>query len=415
MNIWDNLRISLRSLQSNKLRTTLTLLGVVIGVAAVIAMLSIGRGAQAGIDAQITAMGSNLLFVRAGAATQGGVRQDTGSIQTLTYEDAKALADPANVPSAAAVSPEGQTGGQAVYGSQNTRTRIIGAVPDYAIVHDATVADGDFVDAAHLAGYSKVAVLGATTATNLFGAGGEAVGQTIRIMNQPFQVIGVLKAKGGTGFGNQDDMVIIPLTTLQQRLAVQFRFRGAQGVEGITVKVISKDVIPQATTEIQNVLRERHHIVLDDDFTIQNQQSILDQATQITGALTLFLGGVAAISLLVGGMGIMNIMLVSVTERTREIGIRKAVGARRSDIQFQFLTESVVLSIAGGILGILVGVGISALMGRVSLGAMSIKPVVQIDSILLATGFSAFVGIFFGFYPASRAASLHPIDALHYE
>jgi putative ABC transport system permease protein len=414
MNLLDNLRISLRSLGSNKLRTTLTLLGVVIGVAAVIAMLAIGRGAQKGIDSQITAMGSNLLYVRAGAANSSGVKQASGTIQTLTYDDAKALADTSSVPSALAVSPESESGGQAVYGGQNTRTRIVGVVPDYATVHDAVVTDGEFISVNHLTAYSRVVVLGATVAKDLFGEE-EPVGQTIRLANQPFQVIGVLKAKGGSGMGNQDDQVLIPLTTLQTRMVVQFRFGSAQGVNSIIVKVVSKDAIDSATSEIQTVLRERHNILFDDDFTVQSQQDMLEQASQITGALTLFLGGVAAISLLVGGMGIMNIMLVSVTERTREIGIRKAVGARRSDIQVQFLTEAIMLSIGGGLLGIVLGVLISTLAGSVSLAGTTLTPSVQADSILLATGFSAFVGIFFGFYPASRAASLHPIDALHYE
>jgi putative ABC transport system permease protein len=414
MNLFDNLRISLRSLGSNKLRTTLTLLGVVIGVAAVIAMLAIGRGAQKGIDAQITAMGSNLLYVRAGAASSSGVKQASGTIQTLTYDDAKALADQASVPSALAVSPESESGGQAVYGNQNTRTRIVGVVPAYATVHDTVVTDGDFVSANQLTAVSRVVVLGSTVAKTLFGDE-EPVGQTIRIMNQPFQVIGVLKAQGGSGMGNQDDQVLIPLTTLQQRLVVQFRFGSAHGVNSIIVKVVNKDAIASATSEIQTVLRERHNILFDDDFTVQSQEAMLEQSSQITGALTLFLGGVAAISLLVGGMGIMNIMLVSVTERTREIGIRKAVGARRSDIQVQFLTEAIMLSIGGGLLGILLGVLISSLAGSISLGSTTVTPSVQLDSILLATGFSAFVGIFFGLYPATRAASLHPIDALHYE
>jgi putative ABC transport system permease protein len=261
---------------------------------------------------------------------------------------------------------------------------------------------------------SRVVVLGSSVAKTLFGDE-EPVGQTIRISNQPFQVIGVLKSQGGSGMGNQDDQVLIPLTTLQQRMVVQFRFGSAQGVNSIIVKVVNKDAIASATSEIQTVLRERHNILFDDDFTVQSQEAMLAQASQITSALTLFLGGVAAISLLVGGMGIMNIMLVSVTERTREIGIRKAVGARRGDIQVQFLTEAIMLSIGGGLLGILLGVLISSLAGSISLGSTTVTPSVQLDSILLATGFSAFVGIFFGLYPATRAASLHPIDALHYE
>jgi putative ABC transport system permease protein len=359
-------------------------------------------------------MGTDLLFVRPGSTNQGGVNQGSGTAATLTYEDAKAIADPINVPSALGVSPEMQSGGQVVYQGVNVRTRTVGVVPEYELVRNAKAVSGQFITEEHLNARAKVAVLGATTATNLF-ATEDPVGKVIRITNQPFTVIGVLEAKGGSGFGNQDDMILVPLTTLQQRLYSAFRVRGEIGVESIAVKVVNKDSMAKATTEIQTLLRERHRVIYDDDFTVQNQQDMLNTATQMTDTLTLFLGGVAAISLLVGGIGIMNIMLVSVTERTREIGIRKAVGAKRRDIQLQFLTEAALLSVSGGILGILIGIGISQLMGRVNFGGSSITPVVGLDSILLATAFSLFVGIFFGFYPANRAARLDPITALRYE
>ncbi|HUV93202.1 MAG TPA: ABC transporter permease [Anaerolineae bacterium] len=413
MQLEESLRLSFSSIRANKMRSTLTMLGVVIGVAAVISMLSIGRGAKEAVESQITAMGTNLLFIRPGSIAEEGVSMGGGTAATLTYEDAVALADPANVPSAEAVAPESTTGGQVVYMGNNVQTRVTGVTPDYEPVRNVEVATGQFVSSNNLTGRARVAVLGAETAANLFGEE-EPVGKVIRIMGQPFTVIGVLVEKGGTGFGSMDDMILIPLTTLQQRLTAGTRWRGARGVGTITVKVASKEVLDQATMEIQEVLRDRHNVLYDDDFIIQSQQAILDVASQMTDILTVFLGGVAAISLLVGGIGIMNIMLVSVTERTREIGIRKALGARKRDIQVQFLAEATVLSVLGGLLGVALGVGISRMMGLLFRGA-GIEPVVHLDAILLATLFSAAVGIFFGIYPANRAAGLDPIDALRYE
>ena len=413
MQLEESLRLSFSSIRANKMRSTLTMLGVVIGVAAVISMLSIGRGAKEAVESQITAMGTNLLFIRPGSIAEEGVSMGGGTAATLTYEDAVALADPANVPSAEAVAPESTTGGQVVYMGNNVQTRVTGVTPDYEPVRNVEVATGQFVSSNNLTGRARVAVLGAETAANLFGEE-EPVGKVIRIMGQPFTVIGVLVEKGGTAFGSMDDMILIPLTTLQQRLTAGTRWRGARGVGTITVKVASKEVLDQATMEIQEVLRDRHNVLYDDDFIIQSQQAILDVASQMTDILTVFLGGVAAISLLVGGIGIMNIMLVSVTERTREIGIRKALGARKRDIQVQFLAEATVLSVLGGLLGVALGVGISRMMGLLFRGA-GIEPVVHLDAILLATLFSAAVGIFFGIYPANRAAGLDPIDALRYE
>jgi len=414
MNFLESLRLSLHSLRSNKTRAALTVLGIVIGVAAVISMLSIGRGARTRIESQINSIGSNLLFVRPGSSSQGGVNMGRGTAATLTYEDAVALADPANVPSAVAVSPENDSGGQIVYLANNARTRITGCTPDYETVHNTEVASGQFFSAFDVSGRTAVVVLGASIATELF-PDDDAVGRNIRINGQPFLVVGVLKAKGGTGFGNQDDMVLVPFTTLQQRLAAAARFRGSENVGTIAVKVSDRRLIDQAISEIQTVLRERHHVLYEDDFSVQSQAEILSAATASTDTFTLFLGGVAAISLIVGGIGIMNIMLVTVTERTREIGIRKALGARSRDIQLQFLVEATVLSVLGGILGVLVGLGFTEVVRYVRIGGSTITPVFSADAILLATVFSLMIGIFFGYYPANRAASLDPIVALRYE
>ncbi len=413
-NIAQSTRMALRSLSANKTRSALTMLGIVIGVAAVIAMLSIGRGAQAAITSQIQSIGTNLLFVRPGAVQQGGVRQEAGTAQTLTLEDSEALV---GLPSLVAVAPEVDSFGQFVYQSQNTRTRIFGVTPEYTDVRNYTIAQGEGISAAEVSAHSSVVVLGDTTAANLFGDAVLAVGQTVRINGQPFRVTGVLAPKGGSGFGSQDDLALVPITTAQLKLfGANRNTRGGQrAISSINVQIADQKLQDQAVAEISQVLRDRHRVTFQDDFSVASQQDILNTANQITGVLTLFLGGVAAISLLVGGIGIMNIMLVSVTERTREIGLRKAVGARKRDILSQFLTEAAFLSLVGGLIGIALGWGISRLMGRVQFGASAITPVVGLDAVLLATLFSAAVGIFFGWYPAWRAAGLNPIDALRYE
>ncbi len=407
----ESAQVALRSLGANKTRSVLTMLGIVIGVAAVIAMLSIGRGAQNAITEQIQSIGTNLLFVSPGAIQQSGVRQEAGSAQTLTYEDAEAMTQ---LPLVVAVAPEVSTFGQIVYLGQNTRTRIYGVTPDYETVRNISVDDGEFISSAHLTGRSSVAVLGNTTAVDLFGDAYSAVGQSIRVSGQPFRVIGVLASKGASGMGSMDDAVFVPLTTAQTRLFATRRMGTAYSVSSISVQVASADQIDQAVQEIGELLRERHRVA-EDDFTVTSQQDVLETATQITGILTAFLGGVAAISLLVGGIGIMNIMLVSVTERTREIGLRKAVGARRRDVLAQFLTEAALLSVIGGIVGIALGWLLAQLIGQVLSGTTAITPYVGLDAVLLATLFSAAVGVFFGWYPAWRAARLNPIDALRYE
>lgn len=411
MNLLEAIRIALRSLGANKLRSGLTMLGVIIGVGAVIALVSIGRGAEAAITAQIQSIGTNLLFVRPGAATVGGVRGQEGSAGTLTLEDAAALA---GIEGIVGVAPEINLFAQIVAGGNNTNARLVGVTPEFAEVRNFYPASGEFITAANVTARSVVVCLGSQVAAQLF-PDQDPIGQNVRINNVPFRVQCVMESKGGTGFFSQDNQVFVPLTTVQTRLAGTGRFRGSSNINVINVKLADASQGDRVTQQISEILRERHRITFEDDFTVQSQEDILSAATAVTDALTLFLGGVAAISLLVGGIGIMNIMLVSVTERTREIGIRKAVGAKRRDILMQFLTEATVLSVLGGAVGTLLGWGISLAMGRVSLGAAQITPVVDADAILLAVTFSVAVGLFFGIYPAMRASALKPIEALRYE
>ncbi len=411
MNIWMSVRIALRSLSANKLRAALTMLGIIIGVMAVIAMLSIGRGAQAAITAQINSIGTNLLFVRPGALQQGGVRTAEGSAATLTLDDAEALAGLQDI---VGVAPQVDSFGQIVYLGNNANARILGVTPEYVDTMNASVADGDFITAANVTARAPVVVLGSQIATTLFNDS-EPVGQSVRLNNQTFRVIGVMTSKGGTGFLNQDTQVFVPITTATSRLNRGGQFRGGNTVQVINVKITDTSAQDSAIQGISDVLRDRHRVVFQDDFNIQSQQDILNTANQVTGILTIFLGGIAGISLVVGGIGIMNIMLVSVTERTREIGIRKAVGARKRDILAQFLTEATILSVAGGLIGILFGAIIARVISGINLGTSTLNTVVDLDSVLLAVGFSVAVGLFFGSYPANRAASLHPIDALRYE
>ncbi|CAG0945184.1 Macrolide export ATP-binding/permease protein MacB [Anaerolineae bacterium] len=411
MKIWESMRIALRSISANKLRAGLTMLGIIIGVMSVIAMLSIGRGTQASITDQITSIGTNLLYVRPGSTQSSGVRTAEGSATTLTKEDATALED---LPYIVGVAPQVESFGQLAYLGNNTNARVLGVTPEYLDAMNTKLASGEFVSSANVTANSAVVVLGSETATTLFDTA-DPVGQTIRINGQNFRVVGVMETKGGTGFMNADTQVYVPLTTAMTRLARTGQFRGGNTVSVINVKITDMTMQDIVVQEISEVLRERHHIQLTDDFNITSQQDVLDAANQVTGTLTLFLGGVAAISLIVGGIGIMNIMLVSVTERTREIGIRKAVGARRSDILTQFLTEAMILSLAGGLIGVMLGALIARLISGMSIGTSTLNTVVDLDSILLAVLFSAGVGLFFGSYPANRAAGLHPIDALRYE
>ena len=410
MNFVESTRIALRSLSANKLRSSLTMLGIIIGVTAVIAMLSIGRGAQAAITSQITSIGTNLLYVRPGAPVQAGVRSAEGSAASLTMEDGAALVD---LPNIVGVAPEVDSFAQVAYLGNNANGRILGVTPDYLNTMNAAVADGEFFTAANVTARSAVVVLGSQIATTLFDTAAP-VGQSVRLNGQTYRVIGVMQSKGGTGFLNQDTQLYVPITTAISRLSRGGRSQGGNSVQVLNIKITDSSLQDQVVQDIAQVLDERHHVA-QDDFTIQSQQDILNTANQVTGTLTIFLGGVAAISLIVGGIGIMNIMLVSVTERTREIGIRKAVGARKRDILSQFLTEATILSLTGGLLGILFGAIIAHFISGIQIGGSAITAVVDPDAALLAVLFSAGIGLFFGSYPASRAAGLHPIDALRYE
>jgi putative ABC transport system permease protein len=404
---------ALENLDANKLRSILTVLGIVIGVTAVIAMLSIGRGAQAGITAEIESFGTNLVYVFPGSITQDGVRMAAGTAGTLTLDDAEALAD---LPDVEAVSSQMDAIVQVVYQGQNTNTFLMGVTPDYETVSSLTLEDGFFISDDHQDARSPVVVLGHSVAETLFGGTGGVVGQKVRLNGQPYEVIGVLESKGGTGFMNQDDQVFIPLSTALNRLVGGNRFKGSSVINLITIKASNAGAVDQVITAVTETMRARHETVAGaDDFTVTSQKAELEAAAQVSNTITIFLGGVAGISLAVGGIGIMNIMLATVTERTHEIGLRKAIGAKRQDILLQFLVESMVLSLSGGLIGVASGWGIARLVGQINLGGEPITPIVGLDSVLLATLFSMAVGLFFGIYPAMRASRLQPVEALRYE
>ena len=408
MNIAQPVLEALESLTSNKLRSGLTILGIVIGVAAVIAMLSVGAGAENSITGSIEGIGTNVLFVFSGGS------DDVRNPKPLTLGDAEAIADPFAAPSVAGVAPYLQGSVEISASGESTDTSIVGATPAYSVVRDWPTTEGSFVSEADLLGRNSVVVLGVGVAEDLFGRKDGLVGETVRIEGQPFRVIGIMEEKGGGSFGSEDDTIFVPLSTAQARL---LRRRTADRVDLLLVQATSAETVNQASEEVSLILRSRHRTVVgEDDFTIINQQDILSTAAAITGVLTIFLGGIAGISLLVGGIGIMNIMLVSVIERTREIGLRKAMGAKKSDIMIQFLTELILLSLFGGLVGILLGWGIGVLVGQIAAASdTALTPEMGLDAVLLATLFSSAVGLFFGLYPANRAASLEPVEALRYE
>lgn len=402
----ETFRVAWRSVKANKMRSFLTMLGIIIGVASVIVMSAVGAGATSSVTQKVEGLGSNLLTVMPGASTYGGVNRGEGSASTLTYADANAIAS--EDPDVAAVAPVENTGGQVVFQSNNMSTAIQGTTSSYLQIKSATFAEGRFFQPQEVTDGSNVAVLGSQVAQTLFtGTGVDPVGQTIDINQIPFTVIGVLNSLGSNGFQNLDDEVTVPITTMMNL------FTGSQKVSSIIVSAKSQSVMNQAQQQVEATLRNQHQLApgQSDDFTIQNQATILDTLSSVSTTLTFLLAGIAGISLLVGGIGIMNIMLVSVTERTREIGIRKAVGAKRIVILSQFLVEALILSLSGGILGVVIGGGGALLASSLMQSAATIS----LWSVLLAVGFAMLVGIVFGVYPARKAANLKPIDALRYE
>jgi putative ABC transport system permease protein len=418
MNIVESLRVAMRGLAANKLRAVLTMLGIIIGVGAVITLLSVGRGVENLIREQLQGAGTNLLLVipvNINESSGGGPPGMRSFEPSLTSGDLAAISDPFNVPDVVKTAPEVNTMASVAHLRNTLGLQVSGVTYDYQDVRNSRVAVGNFISDQDVAVRSRVAVLGVRAMERLFEPDEYPIGRIIKINNIPFEVIGVMEEKGGGAFGSEDDLIYVPLTTMQERLQPNLRnSRGEPLLSVIYTQVITEERMDAARQQIEEVLRERHNIQFrgEDDFTVINQADLVAIFGQITGVITLFLGAIAAISLLVGGIGIMNIMLVSVTERTREIGIRKAVGARRQDILLQFLIEAMVLSLIGGLIGIALGWGGAVLISSLQ---SDLTAVVTLQSVLLATGFSLAVGLFFGIYPATRAAGLNPIDALRYE
>jgi putative ABC transport system permease protein len=399
-------RIALRSLSRNKLRTLLTMLGIIIGVGAVIAMLSVGQGAKDMVQTSIASMGTNVITIFPGGGSPGSVRTEAGTASRLTEDDVEALRK--DVEGISHITPTSRTSAQVKYGGQNWRTSVYGAYPEYLQIRNWGPSEGIPYSQSDERGAAKVALLGQTVVKNLFGEGVNPVGQTIRIKNLPFRVIGVLEAKGQGSFGNdQDDLIIAPYSTVQKKLV------GSSYAQNVMASAISEEAIPEASAQIEESLRSRFRVAPGEspDFTIRTQTELAQAAGSVSQTMTILLSSIAGISLLVGGIGIMNIMLVSVTERTREIGIRLAVGARGGDILMQFLVEAVMISFLGGLIGVALGAGASAFLSSVQGWAVKLSP----SSVVIAFMFSAATGIFFGWYPARKAARLNPIDALRYE
>jgi len=405
VNVLASSRIAVRALRVNKLRSTLTMLGIIIGVGAVIAMVAIGEGAKSTIRTQIASLGTNVLIILPGSNVQGGVRAGSGNVNTLVDSDSRAMTR--ELPSVAYASPVLRRQEQLVAGNLNWGTQAQGVAPEFQQIRDWVIESGRFLHEGDMDSAAKVAVIGQTVARQLFG-NDDPIDSVIRIRNIPFRVVGVLAGKGQTGQGqDQDDTVMIPYTTMQKRL-MRITY-----LQSIVVRAVSAEKVAEAQEQITLLLRQRHRITdgREDDFTVRNLSDIAEAAQSTARVMAILLGSVAGISLLVGGIGIMNIMLVSVTERTREIGIRMAVGARSKDIMLQFLVEAVVMAATGGIIGILLGIGTSALLKSWAQWPTLIDPAV----VAVAFLFSGAVGVFFGFYPAKKAAGLDPIDALRYE
>lgn len=408
MNISEIITEALETLRINKMRTILAVLGIVIGIGSVIALLSLGQASQASIANQIESLGSNLLTISPGSTQTGNVRGASGGGTTLTYDDAKAIMTSSKITTVSKVSPEVSNRSQIITGKNNTNTQVYGVTPVYSEIKKLEIESGQFITDRDLESLGKVAVLGPQVVEDLFGdMAANVVGQSVRIDKQTFKIIGVTKEKGGSGMTNQDDMVYVPLTTAMKVLY------GQNYLSSISVEAKSEDVMVQAQDEVGYLLLERHKLSdpTKADFRIMNQSDILSTASSITGTLTSLLSGIAAISLLVGGIGIMNIMLVTVTERTREVGLRKALGAKKKAIIYQFLTEAILLTVIGGFLGMVLGIIISYALSKI----MSLPFTISVSSIALAISVSGVIGVVFGWYPAKKASDLQPIEALRYE
>jgi putative ABC transport system permease protein len=409
-NVIASVKIALRALRVNSTRSALTMLGIIIGVAAVIAMVGVGSGATERIQAQIQSIGSNLIIVLPGSISSNGVRLGSGAVATLTEDDAKAIA--AECPSVSAVAPSVRGGVQVVYGNSNWATTVQGVTPDFMTIRDYTMLSGQFFTNQDVDAAAKVAVLGETVVHNLFG-NNDPTGQVAIVKNVPFTVVGVLTPKGQSPSGqDQDDIILLPISTAKQKVLGANK-ANAKAVSTLMVQASGPAAMDQAQQEMEALLSERHRILegQDDDFTIRNLTEVFAAQESSAQVMSILLGAIASVSLIVGGIGIMNIMLVSVTERTREIGLRQAVGAKTRDILSQFLVEAVTLSLLGGVIGILIGLGASALISYFAQWSTQVSPL----SILMAFMFSALVGVFFGYYPARKAALLDPIEALRYE
>jgi len=395
------------TLTVNKMRTGLAILGIVIGIGSVIALISLGEASQKMIENQIQSLGSNLLTVQPGGQSNGAVRGAQGGGTTLTLEDAKAIQSSPTITSVKTISPELSRRAQVIVGRNNTNTQIYGVHPSYAEIRKLTLSSGVFITTRDVETMSKVAVIGPQVATDLFGDGVNPIGRMIRTGTQSLKVVGVTVAKGGSGFNNQDDMIYVPLSTAQKQLY------GVSYLSSISVEAKSQDVMTQAQNEVGYLLLARHKFndPTQADFSIMSQADIMNTASQVTGTFTTLLSGIAAISLLVGGIGIMNIMLVTVTERTREIGLRKALGAKQRIVILQFLFEAIILTITGGIIGMILGVLISFILSS----TMNLPFTISWGAIFLAMGVSGVIGVVFGWYPAQKASQLQPIEALRYE
>ncbi len=397
--------MALTSLYANKMRSLLTMLGIIIGVGAVIALVSVGMGVRSNVTNSIASLGSNMLIVSPGSSNRGGVRGAAGSMQTLKFDDAKAIKD--KIKNIDYVSPSVSSSYQVVYGNNNWKTSVQGVTPEFMSIRALTIGYGSFVSTDDMNKRNRVAVIGTTVASNLF-AKENPVGKNIRINNQPYKVIGLLESKGQSSVGqDQDDVIYVPLTTAQERML------GITYVQSINIQVTNQEKMDQVQAEVETLLRSRHHILAgkDDDFNVRNLTSLMETVNQSTAMLTMLLGAIAGISLIVGGIGIMNIMMVSVTERTREIGIRKALGATFMNIMTQFLIESMVIGIIGGIIGI----GMGCIASKVIAQLGDFTTVITITPIVVSFMFAVGIGLFFGIYPARKAAKLDPIEALRYE